>query len=96
MLEKVSLDEEEEEEEEKGNRTKQTNGHNDDGDISARVSVLEAELLRTRAEKETLEGQYRGLLGKLTAMRNTLGDKLKQDAVGFMDIKCLFIIIRLI
>lgn len=43
---------------------------------------LEAELERTRAEKDHLSHQYRSLLGKLTAMRNTLGEKLKEDAVS--------------
>ncbi|KAL7423684.1 hypothetical protein Q5752_001266 [Cryptotrichosporon argae] len=45
-----------------------------------RVAVLEAELERTRAEKEAMGNQYRGLLGKLTAMRQSLGEKLKEDA----------------
>jgi hypothetical protein len=40
------------------------------------------ELERVRAEKDHLSHQYRSLLGKLTAMRNTLGEKLKEDAVG--------------
>ncbi|BEJ18027.1 hypothetical protein CspHIS471_0703040 [Cutaneotrichosporon sp. HIS471] len=38
------------------------------------------ELERVRAEKDHLSHQYRSLLGKLTAMRNTLGEKLKEDA----------------
>lgn len=42
---------------------------------------LEQQLETLRAEKSTLEGQYGALLGKLTTMRNTLGDKLRQDAV---------------
>lgn len=42
----------------------------------------EGELERVRAEKDHLSLQYRSLLGKLTAMRNTLGDKLKEDAVS--------------
>lgn len=46
-----------------------------------RIQSLEEELERTRGEKEAFEAQYRSLLGKLTTMRNTLGDKLKQDAV---------------
>ena len=41
---------------------------------------LEAELERVRGEKEASEAQYRALLGKLTTMRNTLGDRLKRDA----------------
>ncbi|WWC68443.1 uncharacterized protein I206_102371 [Kwoniella pini CBS 10737] len=49
-------------------------------DPAVRISQLEQELKTTRQENEKLSGQYRGLLGKLTAMRNTLGDKLKEDA----------------
>ncbi|GEM07466.1 hypothetical protein Rt10032_c03g1483 [Rhodotorula toruloides] len=45
-----------------------------------RVRVLEDELDRTRMDRDAWEAQYQGLLAKLTAMRNTLGDKLKQDA----------------
>ncbi|WWC60507.1 uncharacterized protein I303_103080 [Kwoniella dejecticola CBS 10117] len=49
-------------------------------DPAERISQLEEELSATRQENEKLSGQYRGLLGKLTAMRTTLGDKLKEDA----------------
>ncbi|GAA5970895.1 hypothetical protein JCM11641_004498 [Rhodosporidiobolus odoratus] len=45
-----------------------------------RLQVLEDELERTRADRDAFESQYQGLLGKLTAMRNTLGNKLKEDA----------------
>ncbi|KAK8865685.1 hypothetical protein IAR55_000830 [Kwoniella newhampshirensis] len=45
-----------------------------------RIAQLENELASTQQEKETLGNQYRGLLGKLTAMRTTLGDKLREDA----------------
>ena len=45
---------------------------------------LRAELEQIKGEKEHLENQYRALLGKLTTMRNTLGDKLRQDAVGLL------------
>ncbi len=45
------------------------------------VSKLQQELERTREEKDELATQYRNLLGKLQTMRNTLGNKLKQDAV---------------
>lgn len=48
---------------------------------SPREAELSQQLAQIQAEKETLEGQYRGLLSKLTTMRSTLGDKLKQDAV---------------
>ncbi|KAI0718772.1 hypothetical protein C8T65DRAFT_638047 [Cerioporus squamosus] len=44
------------------------------------VQRLEQELQRTREEKDTLATQYRNLLAKLTTMRTTLGNKLKQDA----------------
>ena len=45
------------------------------------IQRLEQELQRTREEKDTLATQYRNLLAKLTTMRTTLGNKLKQDAV---------------
>ncbi|WVN85460.1 uncharacterized protein L203_100606 [Cryptococcus depauperatus CBS 7841] len=45
-----------------------------------RFQAVQEELESIRQEKETLSNQYRGLLGKLTAMRTTLGDKLKEDA----------------
>jgi hypothetical protein len=51
-------------------------------DPDERLRVLEDELDRTRMDRDAWEAQYQGLLAKLTAMRNTLGDKLKQDAVG--------------
>lgn len=51
-------------------------------DPDERIRVLEDELDRTRMDRDAWEAQYQGLLAKLTAMRNTLGDKLKQDAVG--------------
>ncbi|PWN23431.1 hypothetical protein BCV69DRAFT_281049 [Microstroma glucosiphilum] len=38
------------------------------------------ELKRVREERDGFEGQYKGLLGKLTQMRSTLGDRLRQDA----------------
>ncbi|KAN0084281.1 hypothetical protein V8E55_007785 [Tylopilus felleus] len=41
---------------------------------------LQRQLARERAEKEDLAAQYRNLLAKLTTMRTTLGNKLKQDA----------------
>ncbi|KAJ7754485.1 hypothetical protein B0H16DRAFT_746139 [Mycena metata] len=63
------------------------NGHglpngrqNDDEGPSDPVEKLQRELERTREEKETLAAQYRNLLAKLTTMRTTLGNKLKQDA----------------
>ncbi|GAA6056136.1 hypothetical protein JCM3770_006012 [Rhodotorula araucariae] len=50
------------------------------GDVDERTRLLEDELDRTRQDRDAWEAQYQGLLAKLTAMRNTLGDKLKQDA----------------
>jgi hypothetical protein len=66
-----------------------SNGHtlvngskkSDDDEPSDPVEKLQRELERTREEKETLAAQYRNLLAKLTTMRTTLGNKLKQDAV---------------
>jgi hypothetical protein len=45
------------------------------------VQKLQRELERTIEEKDNLATQYRNLLAKLTTMRTTLGNKLKQDAV---------------
>ncbi|KAJ7461844.1 hypothetical protein B0H11DRAFT_1735726 [Mycena galericulata] len=53
---------------------------NDDEGPSDPIEKLQRELERTREEKETLAAQYRNLLAKLTTMRTTLGNKLKQDA----------------
>ncbi|SPO26712.1 related to RUD3 - suppressor of uso1-1 transport defect [Ustilago trichophora] len=41
---------------------------------------IQTELLRVREERDTYESQYRSLLSKLTTMRATLGDRLRQDA----------------
>ena len=62
------------------------NGHTSPGDEDDDsnfdpVAKLQRELERTREEKDTLAAQYRNLLAKLTTMRTTLGNKLKQDAV---------------
>ncbi|KAH8103026.1 hypothetical protein BXZ70DRAFT_927733 [Cristinia sonorae] len=56
--------------------------HDDDVDLESMdpVQRLQHELQRTREEKDTLAAQYRNLLSKLTTMRTTLGNKLKQDA----------------
>ncbi|KAI0821945.1 hypothetical protein BC628DRAFT_1393085 [Trametes gibbosa] len=53
--------------------------HQDSDDLDP-IQRLERELQRTREEKDTLATQYRNLLAKLTTMRTTLGNKLKQDA----------------
>ncbi len=46
------------------------------------VDGLKQELEKTRAEKDELATQYRNLLAKLTTMRTTLGNKLREDAVS--------------
>ncbi|KAF7318907.1 Guanylate kinase [Mycena chlorophos] len=56
------------------------NGHSTDDESTDPIQKLQRELERTREEKETLATQYRNLLAKLTTMRTTLGNKLKQDA----------------
>ncbi|KAG8711411.1 hypothetical protein FRC09_020627 [Ceratobasidium sp. 395] len=45
-----------------------------------RIAQLEQELEKTRAESDNWAEQYRTLLAKLTTMRTTLANKLKQDA----------------
>lgn len=45
------------------------------------VEKLQRELDITREEKDNLATQYSNLLAKLTQMRTSLGNKLKQDAV---------------
>lgn len=47
---------------------------------SPKLREVTAALEKMTEERDTFEAQYRSLLGKLTTMRNTLGDKLKQDA----------------
>ena len=54
--------------------------HHTDGQDDP-MSKLQQELERTREERDKYASQYRNLLGKLQNMRNTLGNKLKQDAV---------------
>ena len=62
-----------------------TNGQHvdisDDLDGLDPVERLQRELDRTKEEKDALASQYNSLLSKLQAMRTTLGNKLKQDAV---------------
>lgn len=59
------------------------NGHHTSSSVDGLDSThkLQQELERTREERDELAAQYRNLLGKLQNMRNTLGNKLKQDAV---------------
>lgn len=54
----------------------------DDATPQEKIARLEDELATTRQEKEVLGNQYRSLLGKLTAMRTSLGDKLREDAAS--------------
>jgi hypothetical protein len=58
----------------------QVNGIHDDAHLDP-LQKLQLDLDKTREEKEVLASQYRNLLTKLTTMRTTLGNKLKQDAV---------------
>jgi len=53
----------------------------DEGTPAERIAKLQDDLVTTRQEKEVLSNQYRTLLGKLTAMRASLGEKLREDAV---------------
>lgn len=62
------------------NGTNGTEPDEDDANLDP-VERLQRELQRTKEEKDTLATQYRNLLSKLTTMRTTLGNKLKQDAV---------------
>lgn len=63
---------------------KEINGHSPEFDPDASpLDKLRRELEQTQEEKEQLAAQYRNLLAKLTTMRNTLGNKLKQDAVCY-------------
>ncbi|KAG9122784.1 hypothetical protein FRC07_000683 [Ceratobasidium sp. 392] len=58
--------------------------HTDDDEApksnEERIAQLEQELEKTRAESDNWAEQYRTLLAKLTTMRTTLANKLKQDA----------------
>ena len=56
-------------------------GNHEDLDDLNPVQRLQRELERTKQEKDALAAQYRTLLSKLTTMRQTLGNKLQQDAV---------------
>lgn len=53
----------------------------EDGEIAeSSIKALKDELVRVKEERNSYESQYRGLLGKLSQMRSTLGDRLRQDA----------------
>ncbi|UZJ57118.1 hypothetical protein CBS101457_006438 [Exobasidium rhododendri] len=53
-------------------------GEVEGGELS--IKSLQDELVRAREERDSFESQYRGLLAKLSQMRSTLGDRLRQDA----------------
>jgi hypothetical protein len=55
----------------------ESNGHAHAHDAAA----LADELANVKADRAALEGQYSTLLGKLTTMRSSIGERLKQDAV---------------
>ena len=46
------------------------------------LADLQGQLAAARIEKEQAEGQYRGLLGKVSTIRSQLGERLKADAVS--------------
>jgi len=58
----------------------EVNGRDVNGDQDP-LERLQRELDKAREEKETLAEQYQNLLSRLTTMRNTLGSKLREDAV---------------
>ncbi|OWT41125.1 hypothetical protein C362_01339 [Cryptococcus neoformans Bt1] len=68
------------EEQKEQDNVKEEQKEQDNVPVDERIRILEDDLEATRQEKEALGSQYRSLLGKLTAMRTTLGDKLKEDA----------------
>ena len=60
-----------------------------DEDSLGEVESLRRELGRVRREKDDLSGQYNNLVARLNTMRNTLGNKLKQDAVSVvLNLRC--------
>lgn len=73
------------------------NNHNNnhDEDDQDQIQLLESELAQTRQERDQLNGQYRGLLGKLTQMRSSLGEKLREDAVSRRFRRCRLIRTRM-
>ncbi|GAA5909812.1 uncharacterized protein JCM6883_003101 [Sporobolomyces salmoneus] len=50
------------------------------GEEDERIRTLEDELERTRQDRDAWEQQYQSLMAKLTTMRQTVGDKIQQDA----------------
>ncbi|KAG6831849.1 hypothetical protein H0H87_003648 [Tephrocybe sp. NHM501043] len=78
--ERLSLDSNRNDLQTNGHSTAISNGDFGDDVDNDPIAKLQRELERTREEKDTLAAQYRNLLAKLTTMRTTLGNKLKQDA----------------
>ncbi len=64
------------------------NGHNDADDPQTIIEQLREELRKTQEEKESLAVQHHNLVSKVSTIRNTLGAKLKQDAVCTLLSKC--------
>lgn len=52
-----------------------------DGDAPHSLEALQKQLQQARDERDHHATQYQSLLARLTTMRTTLGNKLKQDAV---------------
>ena len=63
-------------------------------DAEPDVGQLKHDLAVARQEKEVLGNQYRSLLGKLTAMRQSLGEKLREDAVGRLGLRRQAVLMR--
>lgn len=57
------------------------NGHTDADDPQTTIEQLREELRKAQEEKENLAVQHHNLVSKVSNIRNTLGAKLKQDAV---------------
>ena len=53
-----------------------------EGDGKDEAERFRRELERVKREKDELSSQYNSLVARLNTMRNTLGNKLKQDAVS--------------
>lgn len=70
----------------KGHNGTAANGTPEDLSHLDPIQRLQHELQRTKEEKDALAAQYRNLVSKLTTMRTTLGNKLKQDAVRTVNV----------
>ena len=65
----------------KGNGSVSVEGNGSSIRGGSTLEEVHAELERTKQEKETLEGQYRTLLDRLSDMKSKIGLKLQEDAV---------------